>query len=67
MLKRRKIKLTLLPRGSRVEKFNQDFQRNFYRLLRMRRGNFGQLEDQALALTNNTKSQEDPRGGTGKC
>ena len=57
LLKRRKIKLTLLPRGSRVEKFNQDFQRNFYRLLRMRRGNFGQLEDQALALTNNTKNK----------
>ena len=57
LLRRRKIKLTLLPRGSRVEKFNQDFQRNFYRLLRMRRGTFGQLEDQALALTNNTKNK----------
>ena len=57
LLKRRKIKLTLLPRGSRVEKFNQDFQRNFYRLLRMRRGNFSSLEDQALALTNNTKNK----------
>jgi len=40
-----------------VEKFNQDFQRNFYRLMRMRRGNFGSLEDQAQALTNNTKSK----------
>ena len=57
LLKRRKIKQIQVPRGSRVEKFNQDFQRNFYRLLRLRRGNFGSLEDQALELTNNTKSK----------
>ncbi len=57
LLKRRRIKQKQVPRGSRVEKFNQDFQRNFYRLMRMRRGNFGSLEDQAQALTNNTKSK----------
>ena len=57
LLKRRKIEIKLVSRGSRVEKFNQDFQRNFYRLLRLRRGNFGSLEDQALELTNNTKNK----------
>ena len=57
MLKRRKITQKQVPRGSRVEKFNQDFQRNFYRLLRLRRGNFASLEDQALDITNNTKSK----------
>jgi hypothetical protein len=57
LLKRRKIQLKLVSRGSKVEKFNQDYQRNFYRLLRMRRGNFGALEDQALQLTNNTKGK----------
>ena len=57
LCKRRKIALKQVPRGSRVEKFNQDFQRNFYRLLRMRRGNFSSLEDQALELTNNTKNK----------
>jgi hypothetical protein len=57
LLKRRKIKQLQVQRGSRVEKFNQDFQRNFYRLLRLRRGNFGSLEDQAVDLTNNTKNK----------
>ena len=57
LLKKRKITQKQVPRGSRVEKFNQDFQRNFYRLLRMRRGNFGSLEKQALELTNNTKNK----------
>ena len=57
LLKRRGIVQKQVPRGSRVEKFNQDFQRNFYRLLRMRRGNFNSLEDQALELTNNTKNK----------
>ena len=57
LLKRRRISQKQVPRASRVEKFNQDFQRNFYRLLRLRRGTFGSLEDQALELTNNTKSK----------
>jgi hypothetical protein len=57
LCKKRRITLKQVPRGSRVEKFNQDFQRNFYRLLRLRRGNFGSLEDQAMELTNNTKSK----------
>ena len=57
LLKRRKIVQKQVPRGSRVEKWNQDYQRNFYRLLRLRRGNFSSLEDQALELTNNTKNK----------
>ena len=57
LLKRRRITMKQVARGSRVEKFNQDFQRNFYRLLRLGRGTFESLEDQALALTNNTRSK----------
>ena len=57
LLKKRKITMKQVARGSRVEKFNQDFQRNFYRLLRMRRGKFESLQKQALDLTNNTKNK----------
>ena len=57
LLKKRHIKMKQVSRGSRVEKFNQDFQRNFYRLLRLRRGTFESLEDQARDLTNNTKNK----------
>ena len=57
MLRKRRITMKQVARGSRVEKFNQDFQRNFYRLLRMRRGNFESLQQQALDVTNNTKNK----------
>ena len=57
MLKKRRITMKQVARGSRVEKFNQDFQRNFYRLLRMRRGDFDSLQQQALDVTNNTKNK----------
>ena len=57
LLKKRHIKQLQVPRASRVEKFNMDFQRNFYRLLRLRRGNFPSLEKQALEMTNNTRSK----------
>ena len=57
LLKRRKIKQLQVPRASRVEKFNMDFQRNFYRLLRLRRGTFASLEEQALNVTNNTRNK----------
>jgi hypothetical protein len=57
MLKKRRITMKQVARGSRVEKFNQDFQRNFYRLLRMRRGKFDSLQQQALDVTNNTKNK----------
>ena len=57
LLKRRKIKMKQVPRGSRVEKFNQTFQRNFYRLVKLRRGGFNSVQNQALELTNNTKNK----------
>ena len=57
LTKRRHIAQKQVPRGSRVEKFNQDFQRNFYRLMRLGRGTFGELEDQARDLTNNTRNK----------
>ena len=57
LCKRRKIALKQVARGSRVEKFNQDFQRNFYRLMRMRRGHYNAVEEQALAITNNTRNK----------
>ena len=57
LLKRRKIKQKQVARGSRVEKFNQDFQRSFYRLMRLRRGTFSSLQKQAEEITNNLKSK----------
>jgi hypothetical protein len=57
LLKRRRITLKQVSRGSRVEKFNQDYQRNFYRLMNLRRGTFASVEDQALKLTNNTRNK----------
>ena len=57
MLVRRGIIQKTVARGSRVEKYNQDFQRNFYRLLRLKRGTFSQVEQQAEEMTNNLKSK----------
>jgi len=57
LLKRRHIKQKQVPRGSRIEKFNQDFQRNFYRILRLGRGSFSSLEEQAQGMTNELKSK----------
>ena len=57
LLKRRKIKQRQVERGSRVEKFNQDFQRSFYRLMRLRRGTFSSLQQQAEEITNNLKNK----------
>ena len=57
LLVSRKIKLKQVPRGSRVEKYNQDFQRTFYRLVRLNRGSFSQVEAQAEEITNNLKSK----------
>ena len=57
LLKRRNIKQKQVPRGSRVEKFNQDFQRTFYRLMRLGRGSFSSLQEQAEEITNNLKNK----------
>ena len=57
LLKKRNITQKQVPRGSRVEKFNQDFQRHFYRILRLGRGTFTSLEEQAQDMTNELKNK----------
>ena len=57
MLKRRNIKQKFVDRGNRIEQCNQVFQRNFYRLYKLRRGSFKSLEKQAIALVNNTRNK----------
>lgn len=57
MLKRRSIKQKFVDRGNRIEQCNQVFQRNFYRLYKLRRGSFKSLEKQAIALVNNTRNK----------
>jgi hypothetical protein len=57
MLVKRGIKQKTVARGSKVEQYNQTFQRNFYRLLRLKRGSFNEIEQQAEEITNNTKSK----------
>ena len=56
LLNDRGIKHIIVPRGNRVEKANSTFQRIFYRLYRLKRGTFGQLTQQALAIFNNTRT-----------
>ena len=53
----RNVKLKQVQRGSRVEKFNADFQRTFYRLARLKRGSFSQIEQQTEEITNNLKNK----------
>ena len=43
--------------GNRIEKVNQDFQRTWYRLMRLGRGDLEELDQQAAAITNNLLSQ----------
>lgn len=57
LLKRRNIKQKFVDRGNRIEQCNQVFQRNFYRLYKLRRGSFKSLEKQAVALVNNTRNK----------
>ena len=54
MLKERGIKQKFVDRASRVEHCNQIFQRNFYRLYKLRRGTFQSLQKQAQQLVNQT-------------
>ena len=54
MLKERGIKQKFVDRASRVEHCNQIFQRNFYRLYKLRRGTFKSLQKQAEHLVNQT-------------
>jgi hypothetical protein len=55
-MQNRSIRHQIVPRGNKVEKSNATFQRIFYRLYRLKRGTFGQLTQQALAIFNNTLS-----------
>ena len=58
LLKRRRIKDRKVERGARIEKFNQDYQRNFYRIAKLGRGSgFRNTMQQALDMTNNTRNK----------
>ena len=57
MLKQRGIKQKFVDRGSRIELCNQVFQRNFYRLYKLRRGTFRSLQRQAQNLVNQTRNK----------
>ena len=57
MLKQRNITQKFVDRASRVEHCNQIFQRNFYRLYKLRRGTFQSLQKQAAALVNQTRNK----------
>ena len=56
-MRKRGTKHRFVARASRVEKYNSDFQRTFYRLARLGRGSFSQLQNQAQTITNNLKSR----------
>ena len=51
------IRHNFVSSGSRIEKVNRDFQRAWYRLMRLGRGDLRELDVQAAAIVNNTKSQ----------
>ena len=57
LLKRRNVTQKFVDRASRIEQQNAIFQRNFYRLYKLRRGTFHSLETQALRLVNNTRNK----------
>ena len=57
LLKRRNVAQKFVDRASRIEQQNAIFQRNFYRLYKLRRGTFHSLETQALRLVNNTRNK----------
>lgn len=46
-----------VSKGNRIEKVNCDFQRTWYRLMRLGRGDLEELDLQATAITNNLKSK----------
>ena len=46
-----------MDRGNRIEQCNQVFQRNFYRLYKLRRGTFQSLQKQAQTLVNQTRNK----------
>ena len=50
------IKHRFVSSGNRIEKVNRDYQRAWYRLMRLGRGDLRELDIQAQAIVNNTKS-----------
>ena len=52
-----KIRHKFVKSGNRIEKVNQDFQRTWYRLMRLGRGDLEELDQQAAAITNNLLSK----------
>ena len=57
MFKELKVRHKFVSSGNRIEKVNQDFQRTWYRLMRLGRGDLEELDQQAAAITNNLKSK----------
>ena len=57
LLKKRGIQQKFVDRGNRIEQCNQVFQRNFYRLYKLRRGTFQSLQKQAQTLVNQTRNK----------
>ena len=52
-----KVRSKFVKSGNRIEKVNQDFQRTWYRLMRLGRGDLEELDQQAAAITNNLLSK----------
>jgi len=57
VFKELKVRHKFVSSGNRIEKVNQDFQRTWYRLMRLGRGDLEELDQQAAAITNNLKSK----------
>ena len=61
MLKALGIRHKFVKSGSRLEQANKTFQKIWYRLMRLGRGDLKELDVQATAIFNNTKSQVNGR------
>ena len=57
VFKELKLRHKFVKSGNRIEKVNQDFQRTWYRLMRLGRGDLEELDQQAAAITNNLLSK----------
>jgi hypothetical protein len=61
MLKSLGIRHKFVKSGNRLEQANKTFQKIWYRLMRLGRGGLNELDVQATAIFNNTKSQVNGR------
>ena len=57
VFKEMNLRHKFVSKGNRIEKVNCDFQRTWYRLMRLGRGDLEELDLQATAITNNLKSK----------